>query len=118
MGQNQSQFSLDSLRSHFKVMRECPVCTYEFDAEHIRTVESREGSHVLHASCPSCQNSLIFLVGTTQLGIGLIGMVSDLTYDDTVRFRHKEALTDDQMIECYQALTSPSVLHELITKNN
>ncbi len=115
MGHSQPQFSLESLRSHFKVMRECPLCTHELVAEHIRTVESREGSHVLHARCPACSNSLIFLVGTTQVGIGLIGMISDLTYDDALRFRRKEAITDDQMIECYQAITSPSALHQLLT---
>lgn len=115
MGTTQPSFSLDSLRSHFKVMRECPVCTKEFNVEHIRTVESREGSHVLHATCPACGNSLIFLVGTTQLGIGLIGMVSDFTYDDSVRFRHKEPLTDDQVIECYQALGSSAVLCQLLS---
>jgi len=114
MGTLHPQFSLDSLRSHFKVMRECPVCATQFGSEHIRTVESSQGSHVLHVTCLNCSNSLIFLVGSTELGIGLIGMVSDLTYDDSLRFRHKEALTDDQLIECYQALLQPSVLRQLL----
>ena len=114
MGQQSPQFSLDSLRSHFKVMRECPVCTAGFDLEQIRTVESIKGSHVLHATCPTCLNSLIFLVGSTQLGIGLIGMVSDLTYDDSVRFRRKESLTEDDLIECYQALGESSALRQLL----
>ncbi|HRH23896.1 MAG TPA: hypothetical protein PK295_04705 [Candidatus Magasanikbacteria bacterium] len=114
MGQPAPQFSLDSLRSHFKVMRECPVCTTGFEPEQIRTVESIKGSHVLHATCPVCSNSLIFLVGSTQLGIGLIGMVSDLTYEDSVRFRKKESLTEDELIECYQALGETSVLRQLL----
>lgn len=116
MGRQSSQFSLDSLRSHFKVMRECPVCTTGFAAEHIRTVEQTQGSYVLHATCPSCSNSLIFLVGSTQLGIGLIGMVSDLVYEDSLRFRHKESITEDEIIECYRALSQPGALHHLLQK--
>lgn len=114
MGKLAPQFSLESLRSHFKVMRECPVCTTAFDAEQIRTVESTTGSHVLHVTCITCSNSLIFLVGSTQLGIGLIGMVSDLDFHDSVRFRRKESLTEDDLIECYQALGEVSVLRQLL----
>lgn len=108
MGRPQPQFSLDSLRSQFKVMRECPVCTTVFEHEHIKTVESTESSHVLHTTCVMCHNSLIFFIGSTQLGLGLIGMMSDLVYEDSVRFRHREALTEDMVIECYQALTNPT----------
>ncbi len=114
MGRPAPQFSLDSLRSHFKVMRECPVCATGFESEQIRTVENTKGSHVLHVTCPVCSNSLIFLVGSTQLGIGLIGMVSDLTYDDSVRFRRKESLSEDELIDCYQALGETSVLRQLL----
>jgi hypothetical protein len=115
MGTIQPQFSLDSLRSHFKVMRECPVCTFAFENIHIRTVESTEGSHVLHTTCPSCSNSLIFLVGSTQFGIGLIGMVSDLSYEDSLRFRRKEAIGEDELIACYQAFSKPRLFRQLFS---
>ncbi len=113
MGRPQPQFSLDSLRSQFKVMRECPVCTTVFENEHIKTVETTEGSQILHTTCSACQNSLIFFIGSTQLGLGLIGMMSDLTYEDIIRFRPKEAISEDTIIECYQALMHPAFSRSL-----
>ncbi len=115
MGTKQPQFSLDSLRSQFKVMRECTVCKAELDIESIRTIESSLGSHILHVTCVACENSLIFLVGSTQFGIGLVGLVSDLNFDDSVKFRHKQPIDDDRLIEYYQVLTETKHLHQFFS---
>lgn len=114
MGTKSASSSLDSLRAHFKVMRECPICTASFHDAHIKVVEHLGNSHVLHVTCEQCVNSLIFLVGSTQMGVGLVGIVSDLSFEDSVLFRGRKPLTDDDLIENYRILQHKHVLHNLL----
>ncbi|MBT3538809.1 hypothetical protein HOF40_04485 [Candidatus Parcubacteria bacterium] len=95
---------IDSLRSQFKVMKECPLCEATFETNSIKTVDQSQGSHVLHITCSKCKNALILLVGLTDVGVGLVGLISDLTFEDAFRLKNRQSMTEDDLLDYYQTI--------------
>lgn len=55
-------------------------------------------THLLHVNCKKCQNSIIALVLVNQVGASSVGLLTDLSYDDVLRFREdREIHIDDVM---------------------
>ncbi|HAT04096.1 MAG TPA: hypothetical protein DCS29_05025 [Candidatus Magasanikbacteria bacterium] len=100
---------LDTLRSEFRVMKECPLCETSFELDRIKVVDQKGGTHILHITCPSCKHAVVILVGVTEMGIGLVGLLSDLNYDDVRQFRSKRTITQDQLLEFYHILQSDHI---------
>jgi hypothetical protein len=96
---------LETLRSHFKVMQQCSVCNTAFDESSIHIIEELEDvSHLLHMSCASCKHKIIVLVSISDVGVGLMGLLSDLTYEDVCRFKTKKPMDEQALLENYSAL--------------
>ena len=118
--QNQTPFSqaLDSLRSQFKVMQECPLCQKGFGKDQIKVVEQESASHVLHITCSQCQHSLIILVGMTEIGVGIVGLLSDLSLRDVHRFKNREPISEDDLLAHYETISfNHQKFNNLIIKN-
>ncbi|PLX26743.1 hypothetical protein C0581_03920 [Candidatus Parcubacteria bacterium] len=99
---------IDSLRSQFKVMKECSLCEAVFETQSIKTVDQSQGSHVLHITCSQCKNALILLVGLTDVGVGLVGLISDLSFEDARRLKRKQPMTGDDLLDYYQTIYQKS----------
>lgn len=95
---------IEPLRSQFMVMKECLACKRKITNKDIKVVNEESSSAVLHLSCPYCQNSLVLVVAISDIGVELVGMISDLTYDDTKKFSTKEAINEDFLLDAYQTL--------------
>lgn len=96
---------LETLRSHFKVMQQCSVCDKSFKSTDIHTIEEVEDfSHLLHFSCSSCKHAIIVLVSKTDSGVGLMGILTDLSFDDVRRFKVREPMDEQALLENYSAL--------------
>ncbi|MBI2436384.1 MAG: hypothetical protein HYV41_01405 [Candidatus Magasanikbacteria bacterium] len=93
---------LEILRSHFKVMQQCSVCHVAFDEINIRVIEHIEGvSHLLYMDCSSCAHAIIVLVSISDIGVGIMGLLSDLSYDDVCRFKIREPMDEHALLENY-----------------
>ena len=100
-----TSLDLKSLRAQFKVMRECPLCPGKFGVETIKVVEDAESSQMLHITCLECLSSVIILVSLTDVGVGLVGIVSELSYEDTCRLKRSEPMTEDEMLSFYEMIS-------------
>ncbi len=95
---------LDSLKSQFSLMKQCPLCEYGFDDRHVRMVDQVFGSETLHITCPGCESHFVMMLAISDAGVGLIGMMSDLDFDDMVRVSQREPMSDDDLLSFYQQL--------------
>ena len=89
-------------------MKECPLCEAVFDPKSIKMVDQSQGSHVLHVTCPACKNGIILLVGATDIGVGLVGLVSDLTFEDAYRLKHRPSISEDDLLDYYETIYQKS----------
>ncbi|OGH90567.1 MAG: hypothetical protein A2507_00090 [Candidatus Magasanikbacteria bacterium RIFOXYD12_FULL_33_17] len=95
---------IEPLRSQFMIMKECLACKGQISDKSIKIVAEEDNSYMLHLACPHCQNSLVLLASVNDIGVGLVGMMSDLNYDDAKRLYTKEPIDEDYLLDAYQTL--------------
>jgi len=107
---------IDPLRSQFMIMKECLVCKREIGDKQIKIVGEADNSYMLHLSCSHCDNALVLLASINNIGVGLVGMISDLTYDDAKRLYNQLPIDDDSLLDAYQIIQNISFNKYLISK--
>ncbi len=61
-------------------------------------------TRLLHVQCRKCQNSLLALVLVNQVGASSVGLLTDLTYDDVLKFRVNKQVAINDVIEIHKVL--------------
>lgn len=98
--QNTSQFWDDGL----KMISFCPMCETHYHPSEAQLVGEDEDSHFLHITCRQCHNSIIALVLVSQGGISSVGLITDLSFEDVLRFRKAEAVSVDDVLDVHTLL--------------
>ena len=88
----------------------CPVCHFRFDPLEAKVIREGNSAHLVSIQCRHCQASLLALISVGNLGINSIGLVSDLSSEDAVKFQDFPAVSFDDVIETHQYLTKEKVL--------
>lgn len=82
----------------------CPLCNKEYRPVNLRAVEEAGETVLAHSHCPICQGAALSLLFKDMVGITLIGMATDLGFDDAVRVRALGAIDEDDVLQIYQIL--------------
>ena len=82
----------------------CPLCSQEYTTNNMRIVEQAGETILGHSQCPKCQGAILSLLFSDFIGVTLIGMVTDLDYQDAIRLKESEALDEDDVLQVYQLL--------------
>lgn len=67
-------------------------------------------THLLHVKCKSCRNAILALVLVTKAGVSSVGLVTDLSFDDVVKFRAQNKVSVDDVLAVHQGLADGSIL--------
>lgn len=92
------------------VVLRCPICSNKYSAEQTNIIESRDGaahdnsSMLVHADCERCKSSVVFSIAVDGPEIFSVGMVTDLTAHDAKKFREREEIRVDEVIELHEFL--------------
>ena len=105
-----SSSSLDNLR----LISYCPLCNAHYSPTEAKILEQKDGAHLIHVECGNCRSSIVAVVITGSIGISSVGLITDLTSQDVMRFKKKESLNENDVIEAYQTLTPDSDLSALL----
>jgi hypothetical protein len=97
---NTSQFWDDGL----KLVSFCPLCEAHYNPMEAQIVGEADDSHLLHITCRKCQNSIIALVLISSGGVSSVGLVTDLNFDDVLKFRDAADISDDDVLEAHGML--------------
>lgn len=90
----------------------CPVCGQRYNLEQTRIIEGSDdrpgsnGSLLVHTDCVYCKSSVVFSIAVDGPEIFTVAMVSDLTSDDTSKFKNTEPLTSDDVLATHEFLTN------------
>jgi len=92
--------------SKVKYLSVCPFCNTKFSIKQAKIVAETKDSFLVHSYCKKCSCSVLASLTSSQMGISSIGLVTDLTYRDVMKFRNADAISVDNILETYSYLKS------------
>lgn len=69
-------------------------------------LDERDEAHLVHIQCSQCGSSIVALIMSSALGITSVGLVTDLTGDDVLRFKDELPVSADEALQVYELLTA------------
>jgi len=102
--QKKETIHFDNLRAQFSLLQACPLCEVSYRDDDVRLVEELPGKRIVHIECATCCHAVLLSVHMGTHGLGMFGMLSDLDFDDTMRMRHKQAMTDDELLYGFETI--------------
>lgn len=88
----------------------CPICNLRYDSLEARVLEEGDSSHLVYIKCHHCQSAILALILANNLGISSVGLITDLSADDVLKFRSATPVSYDDVIEVHQFLNKEKVL--------
>lgn len=88
----------------------CPICSHKYNLEKTRVVESEQDeimgeAHILiHSDCVKCKSSVMFNVEIRGPEVFSVGMVTDLTGQDSSKFKNLGPIQTNEVIGIHQAI--------------
>jgi hypothetical protein len=101
---------LDGLR----LISYCPLCNAHYNPREAKILEQKEGAHLIHVECRSCRSSIVAVVITGGIGVSSVGLITDLTSQDVIRFKNEESVAENDVIAAYEVLSRPHDLRSLL----
>lgn len=95
-----SSSPLDNLR----LISYCPLCNAHYNPAEAKILEQKDGAHLIHVECTVCRSSIVAVVIMGGMGISSVGLITDLTSQDVLRFKNTRPINEDDVIEAYRAL--------------
>lgn len=103
-----SPFSASS--GHLRVISTCPFCRTHYNLTTAKVVVEKDDAHLLHLECRKCGSAVVALVLTSGLGVSSVGLVTDLTSDDVLKFAGAAEVSIDDVVDMYALLDQPATL--------
>ena len=89
---------------NLKLISYCPLCNTHYNPNEAKVLEQREGAHLIHVQCGSCYSSIVAVIITGGIGVSSVGLITDLTGEDVIKFKDSEPVCEDDVIEAYEVL--------------
>ena len=83
----------------------CPLCDKEYRPVNMKIVEQAGDTVLAHSHCPSCEGAILSLLYKDFMGITLVGLVTDLNYEDAVKIKNESCIDEDSVLEIYKKLS-------------
>lgn len=94
----------DKTTQGLRLVSYCPVCEIRSKSMHARTLAAQGETKLMHIQCHKCQNAFLALVLVNQVGASSVGLLTDLAYDDVLRFRSHPDVSVNDVITVHERL--------------
>jgi len=82
----------------------CPFCSAEYDLDGAQVIGEENEATMVYITCSECESSIIAIVAMSGLGIVSLGLVTDMTIEDTKHFQEGEGISSDEFLAIYELL--------------
>ena len=89
-----------------KILSRCPACNTRYNQESVLVVEEKSNGNLLHVHCKKCKSSMVAVIFSNSMGINSITLVTDLNSNDFVKFKDKEPIKIDDVMDLHFSLCS------------
>lgn len=87
-----------------KLMKQCPLCGLDYTENSYQTIDQNEESRLIHMTCPHCAHCVLAFVLQSRLGLSSIGIMTDLTAADVIRFQNREPISENEILSLHNLL--------------
>ncbi|HTL39691.1 MAG TPA: hypothetical protein VL306_02675 [Methylomirabilota bacterium] len=104
------KFDFNKIVQWLAYILRCPVCGHKYNPEQTKIIDSPDTapqnsrSLLVHTDCDRCKSSVVFSIAIDGPEIFSVGMVTDLTSQDTKRFKNSNPITSDEVLATHQFL--------------
>ena len=88
----------------------CPVCSLRYDPLDAKILDESENAHLIYVKCRNCKSAVLAVIMSNPMGVSSIGLITDLSSDDVLKFRDGRAINADDVLEAHQFLSKQKVL--------
>ncbi len=93
-------FPIPDLKSFIR----CPLCGQSYNSEKIKVLKKKDNAMVLYLVCPKCKSSVMAMITANPLGITSVSALTDVTEEDMERFKNKNPISVDDILELHTFL--------------
>lgn len=86
----------------------CPLCNKEYKPTNIKIVKNTENTILTHSNCPRCRGGIMSLLHQDVMGLTLIGVATDLDYQDVIKMKKNTIITDNDILDIFKQLNQIS----------
>jgi hypothetical protein len=72
-----------------------------------RVLAESEGAHLVHLECEACGSAVVAVIMNNALGLSTVGLLTDLTPEDVLKFRSNGTVSADEVLELHGWLADP-----------
>lgn len=104
------QFDIKKIIEWLGFVLKCPICNHKYNLEKTKILESEqnevfnEARILIHSDCQKCKSSVMFNVEIRGPEVFSVGMVTDLTGQDSGKFQKQGPIHVDEVIGIHKAL--------------
>jgi hypothetical protein len=105
-----------TFNENMQLVTRCPFCSAEYDLDGAQVIGEENDATMVYITCSECESSIVAIVAMSGLGIISLGLVTDMTAEDTKKFLHQKHMTSDEFLIIYEQLSQnqPSIVRQLI----
>jgi len=81
---------------------QCPFCRVSYTPDQFDVLESSARGVLYVVECLKCHHTLFGSFFFTDEGMSSIGMLTDFTKEDILKFRHKAPISADELLLLYE----------------
>ncbi|MFH0951869.1 MAG: hypothetical protein V1838_01635 [Patescibacteria group bacterium] len=87
-----------------RVIKACPLCQTQYNPWQAQVLEERRDAHLVHVKCQKCGSAQVALILAGAVGVSTIGLITDLTPTDVIKFKDSDFVEVDDIMEIHQML--------------
>lgn len=105
-----AKFDFNKISQWLAYILKCPVCGQRYSPEQTKIIDNGEEkplsgrSLLVHTDCERCKSSVVFSIAIDGPEIFSIGMVTDLTSQDTSKFKNTNPISADEVLATHEFL--------------
>jgi len=99
-----SSGNLNTSEEGKQLISNCPICKSTYKKVDINTLDQNDEAELFHAKCNNCKDKLMAMITLTSLGMSVIGIMTDLTLEDTKRLIGSDPVSEDHLLNFHSFL--------------
>lgn len=104
------------IEDNMQLVTRCPFCSAEYDLDGAQVIGEENDATMVYIACSECESSIIAIVAMSGLGIVSLGLVTDMTIEDTKKFIKEKQVSSDEFLAIYEMLhaNQPGVVKQMM----
>jgi hypothetical protein len=107
---NNKRFDIKKVMQWLGVVLKCPICGVKYSLDQTKVIDSEqdeafgEAKVLIHSECSKCKSSVMFNIEIRGPEVFSVGMVTDLTQQDSARFQGRKPISPNEVIGIHKEL--------------